>query len=373
MKTRLQPFSTPHRIFLLDNHGNLLAVDSNTGRKIWERKTYANYDPDTAEFSYHEHTVLVSGSEASFTLCPPFENNTFGVEPSTKYEQVMAFNANSGTQLWETCSFVSGWLSYSEHSMIGNAQPNTNLEDTRVLTAFDLETGRLNWYLTLPHADELGVMTNDQREMFLLFRSYEGGPDNFHELAKLMVLDELSGKLIWQFNNDFSHGNLYYKEIGNTVFVGTEDGYIFALDATNGDVIWQTKTGHFAVTFLMQGGNNLIAIDMEKYVSALDAQTGAQKWIINVGLDPSWSILGIQVLQSDENTLYVAGNDQQKVYAVDMKTGNVLWSWSHFYPGHSEYELYLLDHDFLYVNQWPPDLLGQPFGTLWFFALKTEP
>ena len=188
-----------------------------------------------------------------------------------------------------------------------------------------------------------------------------------------MKLDEPSGKLIWQFNADFHHGDLNYQSIGNVVYVGTEDGFIYALDKTTGNVIWQAKTGQFAVTFLMRG-SNLIAVDTEKYVSALDAQTGAQKWTINVGLDPRWSILGEQVLQSDENTLYVAGNDQQKVYAVDMETGNVLWSWSHFYPGHSEYRLYLLDHDFLYVDQWPaPNLIGRPFGTLWFFALKTEP
>ena len=170
--------SDMNRIFLIDNQGNLLAIDSSTGRALWQQKVYTKYDPDNTEFSYHNHMVFISTPILNLgqpsILCPPFDNMP-QVGPYRHYEQITAIGADTGARLWETCTFVSGWPSYSEHSLLVNAQPwvmaATNLEDTGVLTAFDLDTGQLNWDLTLPRADELGVMTNDQHETFLLFRN----------------------------------------------------------------------------------------------------------------------------------------------------------------------------------------------------------
>ena len=104
--------------------------------------------------------------------------------------------------------------------------------------------------------------------------------------------------------------------------------------------------------------------------------TGLQKWRSDIGIDGSWSILGKDILRFNDKTIFVVGNNDQKIYALDMNTGNELWSWSHFLPTYSSYEIGLLDKDTLYVDQWPSWNLFIPdnlVGSDWYFALKVEP
>lgn len=159
------------------------------------------------------------------------------------------------------------------------------------------------------------------------------------------------------------------------MYVGTKDGFIFSLDSTTGKIIWQNETGHFPIHFIVNG-NALIIIYEEQYVSVLDPTTGFQKWRLDLGIGKSWSVLGEDVLEINNNTIFIAGNNNQKIYAIDINTGNQLWSWTHFLPTRSKYEIGLLDKDVLYVDQmprwnfWIPDYL---VGSGWYFALKAEP
>src|SRR6266508_2578260 len=41
-----------NQIFVVDNQGNMLAIDSNTGKQLWRRKVYPKYDEDYIWFTY---------------------------------------------------------------------------------------------------------------------------------------------------------------------------------------------------------------------------------------------------------------------------------------------------------------------------------
>jgi outer membrane protein assembly factor BamB len=233
--------------------------------------------------------------------------------------------------------------------------------------------------LIFQNAHEFGVYANSQNQTFFFIRTYEGGPDNFHEFAKLVSFDEFTGKTIWQFNDDFSHGDFGYLINDKFVFMGTEDGFIYSVDSKTGDVSWQTKTGDFPFAFVLEG-NNLIAVYKKSYVSVLDTRTGSQKWKLDLGLAKSWSIFGDKILNINGNTLFVAGNNHRKIYAVDMDTGKQLWSWDHFRPADSEYQVQLVFDNVIYVDEQQSN--GSIFDALlpdyldfnkWIFALKTEP
>jgi outer membrane protein assembly factor BamB len=111
-------------------------------------------------------------------------------------------------------------------------------------------------------------------------------------------------------------------------------------------------------------------------VSALDLKTGLQKWQLDIGLEKYWYYSWDKILEHSGNTIFVAGNNNQKIYALDLDTGIQRWSWSHFSPTNSEYAFGLVEDNVLYVDQWWPRPFFIPrdfFPYEWYFALKTEP
>lgn len=366
--------SQMNQIFVLDNQGGMLAIDSITGKQLWRHVVYPNYDKDYVWFSYENNIVLVSihSSECLECCC------TF-ISDEQQYEQIAAFSAETGQPLWETDRLDSGRIDVSNDTLYIVSRPWEKSSDLDkrydgLVTAINLETGIRRWDLIFEDAHELTFKENSQDETFFLIRTYEGGPNDFHKFAKLIVVDDVIGEPIWHFNQDFSHGNLGYLTNENFVYIGTEDGFIYLLDSTTGNVIWQTKTGDFPIHFVVEG-NALIAVYETSYVSVLDAKTGLQKWKLDLGLDESWSALGDEILKNHSSTLFIAGNSDQKIYAIDIDTGKELWSWSHFRPTRSEYQFELFDSSVIYVSENPRWSFSVPdyFVRDWFFALETEP
>ena len=76
---------------------------------------------------------------------------------------------------------------------------------------------------------------------------------------------------------------------GDKIFVGTLDGYLVALDAATGDVVWKVNTIDRDKAYTITGaprvvkgkvliGNGGAEFDVRGYVTAYDAETGEQAW-----------------------------------------------------------------------------------------------
>jgi alcohol dehydrogenase (cytochrome c) len=112
------------------------------------------------------------------------------------------------------------------------------------------------------------------------------------------ALDMRSGKPLWEWTRPIAASvlNLGFPRVnrgvaidGNTVFVGTLDGYLVALDARNGAERWSTHvgenpTGH-AITAapLVVDGKVIVGISggeagIRGFLDAYDAKTGKQVW-----------------------------------------------------------------------------------------------
>jgi outer membrane protein assembly factor BamB len=331
-----------NQIFVFDEQGDLLAINSDTGKEIWRRNVYQYYDSADIWFRYYKDTVF-----------------TFNKKTDQK---IKAFNAETGQSPWESDRFGSErWNIHVFNKTIYLVSPPLN--NNKLVTAIDLETGKKRWDMIFPDVSEFSMAAGSNNEVLFLDKKYEGGYENFHKLAKLIVVDEFTGQSLWKFNENLSHGDLHYHINNSTVFIGTEDGYIFSMDSATGNVILQNETKQFPIPFAV-AGNDLIVVYKENYISVLDTKTGLQKWKLDLGVSESWSILGEDILGVNSNTIFVAGNYNQRIYAIDINTGNELWSWSHFLPVWSKYEIELIDN-VLYVDQW------SDYGW-YYFALKTE-
>lgn len=359
-----------NQIFIGDNQGDLLAIDSNTGKELWRQKIYQDYSWDRGWFTHYNNSVLVL-TYSSECIISPCGDLVYEKE----YFEIIALTAKTGKLLWKSAPLYNR-LFYSsstiDDTLYIESRPIDG-EDNRYATAMDLVTGELRWDLLFQDANEFRINTSTINVAFISITSYKGGINDFRKLSKFIAVDEFTGKIIWQFNTDVSHGDLSYLINDDFVYIGTKDGFVYALESTTGNVIWQTETKYFPVHFAIKG-NSLITIYEERFVVALDLKTGSIKWIADTGTDSYWYVLDEEIYKISDKYLYIAGNYKMKVYAIDLETGNILWSWEHPLPVSSEYEINLMDNDGLYVSQQPDSSFwNRYFGTEWFFALKIEP
>jgi eukaryotic-like serine/threonine-protein kinase len=153
--------------------------------------------------------------------------------------------------------------------------------------------------------------------------------------GNVYALDAASGALRWKFHTgDVVHAS---PAIANgIVYIGSWDSYFYALDAKSGQQRWRFKTGedHDIANQVGIQSSATIADGVvyfgcrDSNLYALDAATGAKKWVYsNKG---SWVI---STPIANDGTLYFATSDSGLFNAVDSKTGALKYSLSfHHWP-----------------------------------------
>jgi outer membrane protein assembly factor BamB len=112
---------------------------------------------------------------------------------------------------------------------------------------------------------------------------------------------------------------------GPTVYVGSDEGTLYAVDAATGEEVWaftQPADDVFSPTVVdgtvYVGSNNNAASD--DTVHTLDASTGEKVW----GFNTSWGDVSSSPTVVG-GTVYV-GSDNWSVYALDAGTGEQVWA-----------------------------------------------
>lgn len=146
--------------------------------------------------------------------------------------------------------------------------------------------------------------------------------------GNVYALDAASGKLKWKFaTGDVVHASPAIAD--GTVFIGSWDSYFYALDAATGQQKWRFKTGEDPDIHNQVGIQSSAAVadgmvyfgcrDSNFY--ALDARTGEKKWAINN--KGSW-VIGSPAVQAGK--VYFSTSDSGMFYGVDAKSGAILFS-----------------------------------------------
>lgn len=110
------------------------------------------------------------------------------------------------------------------------------------------------------------------------------------------------------------------------VFIGTLTGMAYALDLNNGEVLWQFNTvGSFgSAVLLVEEQNALYLANGYGKIHALDLDTGAELWQTD---------LGYSILQSPtygDRRIYIGAEDL-KLYALDAVDGHIIWTSEQLY------------------------------------------
>ncbi|WP_243860467.1 outer membrane protein assembly factor BamB family protein [Flavobacterium poyangense] len=157
---------------------------------------------------------------------------------------------------------------------------------------------------------------------------YVGSEDGY-----FYAIDEKSGNLKWKFKtNGAVHSSPSILE--NTIYFGSFDGHYYAVNLTTGKELWKFKTGgeHFYQETGMWGMKPL-----------------------DVVMDDLWSfyLSSPAVYKNNKSTLVVFGSSDGNVYAVDAKKGQLSWK---FKTNAAVHSTPIIDKNTLYIGSWDADL-----------------
>ena len=123
--------------------------------------------------------------------------------------------------------------------------------------------------------------------------------------------------------------------VGDTVFIGSPDGNLYALDLASGDQIWQAATGGRIRATPSVSGDLVVVGSWNGRVYAFDRRTGAERWVhrtVGDTLDSKKFGYDRQAIQSSAaiaNGDLFFGSRDDGVYALDLATGQRKWRVSH--------------------------------------------
>jgi outer membrane protein assembly factor BamB len=137
---------------------------------------------------------------------------------------------------------------------------------------------------------------------------------------KLYAIDAASGQQKWQFETNGMVRSTPAVSNGK-VFFGSYDHYAYAVDAATGSLSWKVDTKREVVS-------SPLVIDGTVYLGsrcsdlfALDAVTGNVKWKYFY-----WSSWVESSASFRDNTIYIGSSDAQQLFALDAVTGRRRWN-----------------------------------------------
>ena len=206
------------------------------------------------------------------------------------------------------------------------------------LYAVDLGQGTLRWKLK---TDARITSSPAVANGMVYVVSYDGN---------LYAADAASGALKWKFatggERRFAgthlHGVLPVAErmpdpfdvflsspaaYDGTVYFGSGDGNVYAVDAASGQLRWKYGTGDVIHASPAIADGVVYIGSWDSYFYALDAATGALKWRFKTGEDPDiHNQVGIQSSAAVADGMVYFGCRDSKFYALDASSGEKKWS-----------------------------------------------
>ena len=208
------------------------------------------------------------------------------------------------------------------------------------LYAVDLQSGAQKWkFKTGGRVASSPAVANG----LVFFLSYDS---NFY------ALDAWGGALRWKFRTRgerrFSAKHLHGIEPASetmpdpfdfylsspavsdgTVFFGSGDGSVYALDASSGSLRWEFPTGGVVHSSPAVAGGTVFIGSWDTYLYAIDAGSGTEKWRFKTGEDhDTFNQTGIQASPAVANGMVYFGCRDSRFYAVEAKSGKQAWSFN---------------------------------------------
>ena len=141
--------------------------------------------------------------------------------------------------------------------------------------------------------------------------------------GSLYALTADSGEMLWSF----ATGDVIRSVpavVDGTVYFGSNDNHLYAVDAATGEELWRHDTGDW-VQYSPAVGNGMVYFparsEWDRTVHAVDAGTGEVVWVA----EPPYPINERITPTVHGDRVYAQGAEYGTFYALDAATGEIVW------------------------------------------------
>lgn len=131
---------------------------------------------------------------------------------------------------------------------------------------------------------------------------------------------ELSGQRKWGFRTRRAVTSSPVVDSDNVCYVGSFDGFLYAIDAVNGYSQWRLRTNGPIISSPAVDGGYVYVGSADGKLYCINAQSGKERWTYNTG-NPIVSSPRVF-----RDVVYFGGTEDQKLYALNARTGEELWT-----------------------------------------------
>lgn len=275
--------------YVVNKFGNLQAVRLEDHKVLWRRMRdprNAGKPTDVTAPVYHEGRVHVAFLDG----------------------ELVAFDARTGEPAWRRD--LHSHLESSPMAAQGILFIGTDETDVIALRAAD---GEVLWRFNSPAAIKASPSYHDGR---LYVADYQ---------SAMFCLDASNGKLLWRTNTSrvrpFGRGGFYSSPAlaFDRVFAARDDGTVYAFDQRSGRVNWFFRTNDYiygspAVAQVPGTPPTVYIGSYDEHLYALNALTGRQEWRFEVGgpVPGTATVIG--------HTVYTSSFKTRKALGIDVHT-----------------------------------------------------
>jgi outer membrane protein assembly factor BamB len=317
-------------VYVGSDDGNLYAINANTGAQKWKFNTGEAIQSsptvagNTVYFGSNDKYLYavdaVSGvlkwkfltKEPIEYRSPVVSNGTVYISTSNfpAYGGVYAINAATGILKWNVPFYIASSPTVYNGKVyaagmnspvtaldaatgqtiwkydVGISKANIAINNGKLYVGGEFEFGCLNadnglfiWRHWIFAANFTSSPTIDNQTL------YVGGIAPVDGKRLLVAIDANTGITKWQYGTPNTHfDNTFTSPVvsNGIVYAGNRDGYTYALNASNGSVIWTFKHMRYGNSLTLPQAtiaNGIVYIGSDDgYLYALDSKTGSVKW-----------------------------------------------------------------------------------------------
>lgn len=265
----------------------------------------SGFPASTAVNIYFDTTNLalaVSNSTGAFSIGILVPSSAV---PGTHWVTAVALGS-SGTAAQAPYVVRTNWAQFHYSPLHRGRNPYENVLNSTNVAAIDLDWSyTTGGALTSSPAVSAGTV-------------YVGSADDY-----LYAINATTGALVWRFKTGNSIVDSTPAVVGGVVYVGSTDNYLYAVNATTGTQKWKFQTGGAINSSPAVVNGTVYVGSADNNVYALNATTGAQKWKFPTGS---------MVLSSPavSNGVVYVGSYDNNVYAIkdNGTSGTQLWKFT---------------------------------------------
>lgn len=338
------------RVFIGSTNGNLYCLDKLTGSPVWSfaagssvRSSPAVFEGKVYFLAENGMTYALNAADGTVAWSVPIGNGSWdwsspavhdgNVFVAASIGMLYSLAAADGSINWQTA--VGGTPDSPISVVNGKVYTGTHNFDTgsATLVAVDEAMGSIVWTYDyhLYHAGVVGMVNSNgaavvdangdgSLEVYFGVYNWSGSGD------QAVCLDESTGAELW--TRDIGGNTTSTPAVKNgTVFIGSDDNNLYALNAADGSIRWTFPTGDDVWSAPAVSGDGKVCFgSLDHTVYCVDEASGALVWSYFTGasrLKSSPAITDCMLIIGNENgNVYAFGSSQPQFVGIDIKPGS---------------------------------------------------